>query len=72
MHSQTFGHRPVSLSGIAASIAAAFTPVLNVLESIGQSRARAELQRMADVYADTRPELAAQLRKAVRGNWYGE
>jgi hypothetical protein len=73
MHTQTFGHRSgIGLSGITNAIAGAFAPVWNVLQAMGQSRARAELLRMADMHAGTRPELAKQLRTAARGNWYGE
>jgi hypothetical protein len=73
MHTQTFGHRSGSgFSGITQAIAGAFAPVWSVLEAMGQSRARAELLRMADLHAASRPELAKQLRTAARRNWYGE
>lgn len=37
------------------------------LERIGQSRARSELQRLAQMHELANPELAAQLRRAARG-----
>jgi hypothetical protein len=46
--------------------------VWNGLSYLGQARARGELLRMADTYAATRPEFAAQLRAAASRNWYGE
>jgi hypothetical protein len=36
------------------------------LERVGQSRARSELQRLAQVHELVNPELAAQLRQAAR------
>lgn len=73
MHTQTFGHRPgMGLSGIANAIASAFAPVWTVLGAMGQSRARAELLRLAETHAASRPELAKELRSAARRNWYGE
>jgi len=72
MHTQTFGSRSIDLSGITSAIAGAFAPVLTVLGAVSQSRARAELMRMADIHASRQPELAAQLRGAARRNWFGE
>lgn len=71
MHTQTFGHRSRGLQGIAAAIAGAFAPVFAALGAMSQRRARAEMLRMADLYADSRPEFAAQLRDAAKRNWYG-
>jgi hypothetical protein len=74
MHTQTFGYRRSTglLPNIVNAIAGAFAPVWTVLSAMGQSRARAELLRLADQHAHTRPELAAQLRAAAARNWYGE
>ncbi len=73
MHTQTFGHRSGSgLAAITNAIAGAFAPVWTVLGAMGQSRARAELLRLAQTHAASRPELAQQLRNAAKRNWYGE
>jgi hypothetical protein len=74
MHTQTYGHHRSSglLTGIVNAIVGAFAPVWTVLGAMGQNRARAELLRLADQHAGTRPELAAQLRGAANRNWYGE
>lgn len=72
MHTQTFGNRSVGLADITSAIASAFAPVLTVLGAVSQSRARAELLRMADFQAASQPEFAARLRGAARRNWYGE
>lgn len=39
------------------------------LEAIGHARGRAELVRLADRVAATRPEFAAQLRQAAKRGW---
>jgi len=73
MHTQTYGYRSTGLlANIVNTIAGAFAPVWTVLGAMGQSRARAELLRLADLHAATRPDLAKQLRTAARRNWYGE
>jgi len=43
--------------------------VWNFLTELGVLRARSELLRLAGVYESTRPELAAQMRKAAYNCW---
>ena len=46
-----------------------FASLKLALEAIGQARGRAELVRLADRVASSRPEFAAQLREAARRGW---
>jgi len=78
MNSQTFVNPSVGqMAGRAVtSMIAATTHVARStwswLEMFSQRRARSELLRMADSYAATRPELAAQLRAAAGRDWIGD
>ena len=78
MNSQTFANPSMGLlagRALASAVAVATRigrSTWNWLGMFGQERARGELLRMANGCADTRPELAAQLRAAARRNWFGE
>jgi hypothetical protein len=78
MNSQSFANPSMGLvlgRALASPVAAVNRigqTVWNWLGYLGQARARGELLRMADSYAATQPELAAQLRAAAGKNWYGE
>ena len=78
MNSRTFATPSVgmiagrAMTQFGAAVADIGRSIWRVLEAMGESRARGELQRMADTYARAQPELAAQLRSASRRNWFGE
>ena len=78
MNSRTFASPSIGMlaaratSQFASAAADAGRSVWTFFGQLGESRARNELTRMADSYALTQPELAAQLRAASRRNWFGE
>jgi hypothetical protein len=78
MQSQSFANPSVGLvvgrllGNPLAAIGQVGQAIWNGLSYLGQSRARGELLRMANTYAQTQPELAAQLRAAAQRNWYGQ
>jgi len=78
MNSRTFATPSVGMiagrtvAQFGATAADVGRSIWRALEAMGESRARGELERMADAYALTRPALAAQLRSASRRNWFGE
>jgi hypothetical protein len=77
MNSRTFASPSVGMlagravSSLVSAAAETGRSVWNLLGQLGESRARGELNRMADSYALTQPELSAQLRAAAKRNWYG-